>query len=176
MKNKSIPHIIWKHYIYFSKPLVVLYHQSYFQEIFFFFFCFFFFLFKIILYCLIQFSPCSLIFFPYILFNLPLLTFTSYYSICTGPSFSYFDLKKGLYSLYFFFFFFFFTFGGFFKITFTLFSLMIFFLLLFSKLWHQICIRYDIVLLKYYKFYYLKQFCLLYWTDLCWCMLFVINR
>ena len=46
MKNKSIPHIIWKHYIYFSKPLVVLYHQSYFQEIFFFIFCFFFFLSK----------------------------------------------------------------------------------------------------------------------------------
>ena len=42
MKNKSIPHIIWKHYIYFSKPLVMLYHQSYFQEIFFFFFFFFF--------------------------------------------------------------------------------------------------------------------------------------
>ena len=128
MKNKSIPHIIWKHYIYFSKPLVVLYHQSYFQEIFFFFFCFFFFLVKIILYCLIQFSPCPLIFFPYILFNLPVLTFTSYYSICTTPTFSYFSFKKKKrFSLYFFFSFFFFTFGGFFKITFTLFSLMIFF-------------------------------------------------
>ena len=126
MKNKSIPHIIWKHYIYFSKPLVMLYHQSYFQEIFFFFFCFFF-LVKIILYCLIQFSPCPLIFFPYILFNLPVLTFTSYYSICTTPTFSYFAFKKKRFSLYFFFSFFFFTFGGFFKITFTLFSLMIFF-------------------------------------------------
>ena len=93
MKNKSIPHIIWKHYIYFSKPLVMLYHQSYFQEIFFFFF-FLFFLVKIILYCLIQFSPCPLIFFPYILFNLPVLTFTSYYSICTTPTFSYFSFKK----------------------------------------------------------------------------------
>ena len=73
----------------------------------FFFFCrfVFFFLVKIKL-CLIQFSPCPLIFFPYILFNLPLLTFTSYYSICSTSSFSmfsYFDLKKGLYSLYFFF-------------------------------------------------------------------------
>ena len=102
MKNKSIPHIILRHYIYFSKPFVTRHHQSYFQEISL-FFLFFFFLVKIILYCLIQFSPCSLIFFPYILFNLPLLTFTSYYSICTTPSFSYFDLKNGLYSLYFFF-------------------------------------------------------------------------
>ena len=140
------------------------------------FWSFLFFLVKVILYCLIQFSPCSLIFFPYILFNLPLLTFTSYYSIYTTPSFSYFDLKKGLYSLYFFFFFFFYTFGGFLKITFTIFSLMIFFLLMFSKMWHQICICYDIVLSKYYKSYYVNQFSWLYWTDLYWCMRFVNNR
>ena len=114
MKNKSIPHIIWKHYIYFSKPLVMLYHQSYFQEIFFFFF-FLFFLVKIILYCLIQFSPCPLIFFPYILFNLPVLTFTSYYSICTTPTFSYFALKKKRFSLFFFFFLFHFHFWWIFK-------------------------------------------------------------
>ena len=57
-------------------------------------FFFFFFLVKIILYCLIQFSPCPLIFFPYILFNLPVLTFTSYYTICTTPTFSYFSFKK----------------------------------------------------------------------------------
>ena len=77
MKNKSIPHIIWKHHIYFSKPFVMPHHQRYFQEIFL-FFVFLFFLVKVILYCLIQFSPCPLIciFFTYILFNLPLLIFT----------------------------------------------------------------------------------------------------